>query len=105
MLEELLQRRPYNAAADLIDGNIARGLSDKIAFADGRRTLTYSALQDHAYRFGWALRKLGVREESRLLLIFHDSVDYPVAFLGAIRAGIIPIPLNTLLTAEQYEYV
>jgi 4-hydroxybenzoate-CoA ligase len=104
MLEDFLQRRPYNAAADLIDGNIARGLGDKIAFNDGARSLSYRELQDKAYRFGSALRKLGVREENRILLIFHDTVDYPVAFLGAMRAGIIPIPLNTLLTSEQYAY-
>jgi len=104
MLEDFLQRRPYNAAADLIDGNIARGLGDKIAFNDGARSLSYRELQDKAYRFGSALRKLGVREENRILLIFHDTADYPVAFLGAMRAGIIPIPLNTLLTSEQYAY-
>jgi 4-hydroxybenzoate-CoA ligase len=104
MLEELLQRRPYNAAADLIDGSIARGHGDKIAFSDGERILSYRDLHDEAYRFGWALRKLGVRAENRVLLMFHDTVDYPVAFLGAIRAGIIPILLNTLLTAEQYAY-
>jgi 4-hydroxybenzoate-CoA ligase len=104
MLEEFLQRRPYNAAADLIDGNITRGLGEKIAFSDGARSLSYCELQEKAYRFGSALRKLRIREENRVLLIFHDTVDYPVAFLGAIRAGIIPIPLNTLLTAEQYAY-
>src|SRR5438132_2663186 len=104
MLEEFLQRRPYNAAADLIDGSIARGHGDKIAFSDGERSLSYRDLHDKAHRFGWALRKLGVRAENRVLLMFHDTVDYPVAFLGAIRAGIIPIPLNTLLTAEQYAY-
>jgi 4-hydroxybenzoate-CoA ligase len=51
------------------------------------------------------LKTLGLREENRVVLAFHDTVDYPVAFWGAIRAGIIPIPVNTLLTAEQYAYL
>src|SRR5262245_54535013 len=105
MLDDFLQRRPYNAAADFCDRNIERGLARKIAFTDGIRSLTYGDLQDACYRFGAALRALGMREENRVLLILHDTVDYPVAFWGAIRAGIIPIPLNTLLTAEQYAYL
>src|SRR5260370_32750823 len=39
------------------------------------------------------------------MLVAHDTVDYPVAFWGAIRAGIVPVPVNTLLTAEQYAYL
>ena len=105
MLEDFLQRRPYNAAADFVDASIARGLGGKIAFADGARALTYADLQEGTFRFAAALRRLGIRQESRVVLIMHDSVDFPVAFWGAIRAGVIPVPLNTLLTSEQYAYL
>src|ERR1700730_13860401 len=105
MLEDLLQRRPYNAATDFVDANIARGLGDKIAFTDTERSLTYAQLQANSYRFAAALKALGLREENRVVLAFHDTVDYPVAFWGAIRAGIVPIPLNTQLTVEQYAYL
>jgi 4-hydroxybenzoate-CoA ligase len=105
MLEDLLQRRPYNAAADFVDANVARGLGDKVAFTDSERSLTYAQLQARSCRFAAALKTLGLREENRVILVFHDTVDYPVAFWGAIRAGIIPIPVNTLLTAEQYAYL
>ena len=105
MLEDLLQRRPYNAATDFVDANVARGLGDKVAFTDSERSLTYAQLQANSCRFAAALKALGLREESRVVLAFHDTVDYPVAFWGAIRAGIIPIPVNTLLTAEQYAYL
>ena len=105
MLEDLLQRRPYNAATDFVDANIARGLGDKVAFTDSERSLTYAQLQANSYRFAAALKALGLREENRVVLAFHDTVDYPVAFWGAIRAGIVPIPVNTLLTAEQYAYL
>jgi 4-hydroxybenzoate-CoA ligase len=105
MLDELLERRPYNAAADLVDANLARGLADKTAFTDSARSLSYGELAARTCRFGSALKALGLREESRLMLLFHDTIDYPVAFWGAIRAGIIPVPVNTLLTAEQYAYL
>src|SRR2546426_701391 len=105
MFDELLHRRPYNAAADFVDANIDRGLGHKVAFTDGGRSLTYGDLRDASFRFAAALRDLGLREENRVILILHDTVDYPVAFWGTIRAGIIPIPINTLLTAEQYAYL
>ena len=105
MLEDLSQRRPYNAAAEFVDANVARGFGDKVAFTDGRRSLTYAGLQTNSCRFADAVQKLGLREETRIILLFHDTVDYPIAFWGAIRAGILPIPVNTLLTAEQYAYL
>src|SRR5512133_654180 len=105
MLEDLLQRRPYNAATDFVDANIARGRGDKVAFTDSERSLTYAQLQANSCRFAAALKALGLREENRVILAFHDTVDYPVAFWGAIRAGIVPVPINTLLTAEQYAYL
>jgi 4-hydroxybenzoate-CoA ligase len=105
MLEDVLQRRPYNAVSDFVDANVARGLSGKVAFTDSGRSLTYGALQERSCRFATALKALGLREENRVVLLFHDTVDYPVAFWGAIRAGVVPIPINTLLTAEQYAYL
>jgi 4-hydroxybenzoate-CoA ligase len=105
ILEDVLQRRPYNAANDFIDANVARGLGDKVAFTDSERSLTYHALQERTWRFAAALTDLGLRQEARIILLFHDTVDYPIAFWGAIRAGIVPIPVNTLLTAEQYAYL
>src|SRR4051812_25787990 len=51
------------------------------------------------------LRRLGVRREERVAMIMLDTVDFPSVFLGAIRAGIVPVPLNTLLTSDQYAYI
>jgi 4-hydroxybenzoate-CoA ligase len=105
LLEDLLRRRPYNAVADFVDANVARGLGDKIAFTDSERTLTYGELQERTCRFATALKALGLNAEARIILSFNDTVDHPVAFWGTIRAGIIPIPVNTLLTAGQYAYL
>ncbi len=95
----------YNATVDLLDRTIERMEGDKPAFIDGRRTLSYRELQADTRRFANALTRLGIRREQRLGMIMLDTVEFPIAFLGAIRAGIIPVPLNTLLTPDQYAYV
>jgi 4-hydroxybenzoate-CoA ligase len=106
MLEELLQRRPYNAVTDLIDAQVARGLAAKTAFIDSDRSLSYGELQARSCRFADALLKiLGLRAEERLSLLLYDTVDFPVAFWGGVRTGVVVLPLNTLLTAEQYAYI
>src|SRR5262249_47388058 len=74
-------------------------------FSDGARSLTYAELQAATCRCASALRALDLRQESRVALVMLDTVDFPIAFWGAIRAGIVAIPLNTLLNAEQYAYM
>ena len=105
MLDDFLQRRPYNAVTDLVDTPVARGLAGKPAFVDPERALSYGELQARSCAFGSALQELGLRQEERLGLLLYDTVDFPVAFWGAVRAGIVALPLNTLLTAEQYAYI
>jgi 4-hydroxybenzoate-CoA ligase len=103
--DEFLRRRPYNAASDMIDANIGRGLADKVAFTDPDRSITYAELQSRTCRLARALQTLGVRPEERIAVLLPDMVDHPVAFWGAIRAGVVAVPLNPLLTAEQYAYI
>jgi 4-hydroxybenzoate-CoA ligase len=105
MLEDLLQRRPYNAVTDLVDAPVARGLGDKTVFTDGECALTYGDLQANSCRFASALLDMGIQPEERLALLLYDTVDFPVAFWGGLRAGIVVLPLNTLLNAEQYAYI
>jgi 4-hydroxybenzoate-CoA ligase len=95
----------YNAASALIDHNIAAGRGDKPAFIDRERRLTFADLQRETGRLANHLKRLGLRREDRVALVLLDTVDFPVIFLGAMRAGIVPVPLNTLLTAEQYAYI
>jgi 4-hydroxybenzoate-CoA ligase len=95
----------YNACADLLDRNVEEGRGDKLVFIDPVRQLTYGALQAETRRFARLLRTLGVRREERIALAMFDTVELPIAFLGAIRAGVAPIPLNTMLAADQYAYM
>ena len=105
MLGDLLQRKPYNAVTDFVDAPVSRGLAEKIAFIDAKRSLSYGNLQRCTCRFAAALTALGLKPEERLALLLHDTVEFPVTFWGALRAGIVALPLNTLLTAEQYGYI
>jgi benzoate-CoA ligase len=78
---------------------------DKAAFVDDIGRLTYSQLEDRVRRFAAGLIDLGVKREERVLVLMQDVNDWPVAFLGAIYAGVVPVAVNTLLTADDYAYM
>ena len=97
--------RPYNAVSDFVDRNVEQGAGDKLAFVEGKNTLTYGALQTATYKMANLLRSMGIKREARVAILMHDTVDWPVVYWGALRAGVVPVCLNTLLTADQYEYM
>ncbi|MEO8124240.1 MAG: benzoate-CoA ligase family protein, partial [Burkholderiales bacterium] len=76
----------------------------KAAFIDDRGSLSYGELADRARRVAAALLAAGVRREERVLVLMHDSCDWPVCFLGAMYAGVVPVAVNTLLTADDIAY-
>jgi len=93
----------FNFARHLIALNTGR--ANKTALIDDQGTLTYGELADQVQRFAGALTALGLRREERVLLLMHDSSDWVVAFLGALHAGVVPVAVNTLLTAQDYTYM
>jgi len=93
----------FNFAAHLLARNASRAA--KAAYVDDGGTLSYGDLATRVRRFATALRDSGVRREERVLLLAHDTADWPVAFLGAIYAGAIPVAVNTLLTPDDYAYM
>ena len=95
----------YNAAADLIDRNLAAGRGEKIAFIDAEGPHSYTELAGRAARFANALERLGVAPEARLLLVMLDSINAVACFLGAIKAGVVPVLLNTRLAPRDYAYI
>jgi len=97
--------RIYNAATDMVDRNVTHGRGAKPAFIDPSETLTYGELQARCNRMANLLATYGLVRESRIALLLLDTVDFPVAFWGAIKAGVVPVALNTLLTSEQYAYI
>ena len=97
--------RDYNAAVDFVDRNVAEGRGDKTAFIDPSRNLTYAELRDAVARIGPMLARLGIERENRIALVLLDTVEFPILFWGAIRAGIVPVLINTRITADQYRYL
>ncbi|AJC19422.1 benzoate-CoA ligase family protein [Pandoraea pulmonicola] len=93
----------FNFAAHLEALN--RGRAAKTAYIDDTRTLTYGELAERSRRFAAGLSRAGIRREERILLIMLDTIDLPVAFLGALYAGVVPVVVNTLLTADDYAYM
>ena len=97
--------RDYNFAADILKRNLDAGRGEKIAFIDPRGNYTYADLAGRVERFAHVLRSLGVRREERVLICLLDSIDWPTAFLGAIKAGVVAVPVNTLMTEDDYRFM
>ena len=96
--------REYNAAVDLVGRNLAAGRGAKFAYIDDAGSVTYAQLAERVDRAANALRSLGIAREERVAIAMLDSADWVAVFLGAIKAGIVPVALNTLLTPADYEY-
>ncbi len=93
----------FNFAQHLLTLNAGR--AERPAFIDDAGTLSYGQLAEHARRLASGLRALGIKREERVLLLMQDVSDWPVAFLGALYAGVVPVAVNTLLTADDYAYM
>ncbi len=93
----------FNFAGHLISLNVERPA--KAAFVDDAGTASYGEVEARVRRLASGLRDLGVKREERVLVVMQDTNDWPVAFLGAIYAGIVPVAVNTLLTADDYAYI
>jgi len=93
----------FNFAQHLLAENAAR--PGKTAFIDDHGSISYAELDDRVRRVAAGLRALGLRREERVLLLMQDCNDWPVSFLGAMYAGLVPVAVNTLLTADDYAYM
>ena len=100
----------FNFARHVFDLNARRAakpayIDDGAGVTGSAGVMTYGELEERARRVASALRASGVRREERVLLLMQDCNDWPVSFLGALYAGVIPVAINTLLTASDYAYV
>ena len=93
----------FNLAHHLLALNAAR--AERVAFVDDHGSLRYGELDTAVRRMHSALRRLPIKREERVLLLMHDNNHWPIGFLGAIHAGIVPVAVNTLLSADDYAYM
>src|SRR3954451_17281395 len=93
----------FNFAQHLLELNERRAA--RTVYVDDQGSLTYGELAERVRRLGAALRAIGVKREERVLVLMHDCNDWPVSFLGAMYAGVVPVAVNTLLTGDDYAYI
>jgi benzoate-CoA ligase family protein len=95
----------FNAAVEFVDRHITEGRTERIALRHEGRTLTYGQVAEMVNRVGNALRDLGVEMENRVLLLLYDSPEFAASFFGAMKIGAVPVPVNTMMRAQDYEYL
>jgi benzoate-CoA ligase family protein len=96
----------FNAADYFVDRHLREGRADRIAIECGDKSVTYSQLSERVNRFGNALRHaLHVRVEERVFLLLPDIPEFACAFFAAIKIGAVPVPINTLLRSNEYEFL
>ena len=94
----------FNAAVEFIDGHVNAGRADRIALRYEGDPLTYGQVAEMVNRVGNALRSSGVEMENRVLLLLYDSPQFAASFFGAMKIGAVPVPVNTMMRAQDYEY-
>jgi benzoate-CoA ligase family protein len=93
----------YNAS-QIIDRQVEAGRADKPAFLAEDATLTYDELRQQVNRMGHLLRALGAGREHRVVLVLDDTTVFPIAFLGAMRIGAVPVPVSHLDKADNFRH-
>jgi benzoate-CoA ligase family protein len=91
----------YNACVDLLDRNVETGRADHLAVVTRDRSVTYVELLAEVTATASGLRRLGVRPEQRVAMVMLDSIEFYDVFLGALRMGAVPAPVNPLLPARD----
>lgn len=97
-----------NAAAYFVDRHIDEGRAETPAFREAtgdKRTLSYGDLAKDTGCVASALSRAGIRREDRAVMLVLDQIEFPQIFWGCLKAGVIPVPLNTLLATSVYELI
>src|SRR5918997_1114641 len=92
----------FNAATEFVDRHLREGRAERVALRHEGCVLTYGQVADMVNRVGNALRDLGVDMENRVLLLLYDSPEFAASFFGAMKIGAVPVPVNTMMRAQDY---
>jgi benzoate-CoA ligase family protein len=100
-----LSSEVFNIAAYLIEGNLFRGNSEKVALYYKDATYTYRNIKTYTQRSTALLTELGLKREERIAILLPDTPEFIFAFWGAIWAGAVPVPINTACTLDDIQYI
>ena len=95
----------FNAAVPFVDRHLREGRGARLAIRSAEGDVTYAELAERVNRCGNALLALGIRRGDRLLMVVRDCPEFFYLFWGAIKAGIVPVPLNTMLRTDDYRFI
>jgi benzoate-CoA ligase family protein len=96
---------PFNAAAFFVDRHVVEGRAGRTAFRCAGRAVTYGELADCAAHAAGALGEAGLEAEQRALLVLNDALPFAATFWGAARLGAVAVPVNPLMSAEEYAFL
>ncbi len=97
-----------NAAVYFVDRHLGEGYDNKPAFIEGtgaERRITYAELAAETGKVGDLFARHGIRREDRVAMLILDQIEFPIVFWGSIKAGVLPIALNTLLATDVYDAI
>jgi benzoate-CoA ligase family protein len=95
----------FNVADYLLGRHVREGRGDRVALITGNGSITYNELDAQVNGAGNTLRSMGIAPEQRVVLLMHDGPAFYAAFLGAIKIGAVPIPINTMLRQGDYQFI
>ncbi len=95
----------FNVSVHMIDRHLNEGRSGRMAYVTDHEEVTYAQLAERVNRAGNGILAAGLKPTERLLMIVKDCPEFVYLYYGAIKAGIVPVPINTLLRAKDYQYI
>src|SRR5438309_9628974 len=95
----------FNVADYLVDRHVREGRGGRTAILCGDESITYAQVAERSNQLANSLRGLGLRREDRVMLLLHDTPAFVYSFFGAQKMGAVPIPTNTLLKSQDYQYM
>jgi benzoate-CoA ligase family protein len=94
-----------NVAVPFIDRHLTEARADRVALRTVAEDVTYGQLAERVNRCGHLLQSMGLAAGDRVLMIVKDCPEFVYLFWGAIKTGVVPVPVNTLLRAADYQYM
>jgi acyl-coenzyme A synthetase/AMP-(fatty) acid ligase len=96
----------FNIGAACTDAHLGTPIADRVAVIvdddeRGDQSATFAELARLTSRFAQLLRELGVDRGDRILIRLPNCIEYPIALLGAMKRGAVPVPTSTMLTGEE----